>query len=245
MGDELVEAGVERVDFTTESLEALVAYELGDFRLFGGGGLVVRSSLENEVQLGPEFSDDFLKRYRAAQGLRVERLDRITRERIRLRNVARAAARKTGSAADRRAATATDFMLIYRTDADPRYVDPSIDPSDRDYGSLWGRRPDIINYGAVGFSRMVSPEAWLSTWSGNASQAEIARTGKRMTLPALVVEYRGDNAIFPSDTQHIVDSLGSKEIVRKSVPGDHYGFPAETGRDAAVEEVIAWLRKTG
>jgi hypothetical protein len=191
------------------------------------------------------FSVDFLERYRAAQALRVERLDQIARERIRLRNAARTAARKSGSVADRRAATATDFMLIYRTDADPRYVDPSIDPSERDYGSLWGRRPDIINYGAVGFSRMVSPEAWLSTWSGTASQAEIARTGPRMTLPALVVEYTADNAIFPSDTQHIVDSLGSKEITRKSVPGDHYGFPAETGREGAVSEVVAWLRKTG
>lgn len=190
------------------------------------------------------YSEPFLARYRAAQRNRVERIDGIARERIARRNAARDAARETGSVADRRAATATDFMLIYRTDADPRYVDPSIDPSQRDYGSLWGRRPDIINYGPVGFSRMVSPEAWLSTWSGTASQAEIARTGPRMTLPALVVEYTGDNAIFPSDTQHIVDSLGSTEIRRKSVPGDHYGFPAETGRDGAVEEVVAWLRAT-
>ena len=191
------------------------------------------------------YSDDFLKRYRAAQGTRVERLDRIARERIACRNAARAALREAGSAADRRAATATDFMLIYRTDADPRYVDPSLEPSDRDYGSLWGRRPDIINYGAVGFSRMVSPAAWLSTWSGNTSQAEIARTGPRMTLPALVIEYTGDNAIFPSDTQHIVDSLGSRDISRAAIAGDHYGFPAESGRDGAVEELIAWLRRTG
>ena len=67
---------------------------------------------------------------------------------------------------DRRAAIATTFMTVYRTDADPRAVDRSLDPSARDYGSIWGRRPDWINYGAVGFGRVVSPEAWLSTWSG-------------------------------------------------------------------------------
>jgi len=62
VGDELIEAGVERVDFTTETLETLVAYGPGDFRFYGGGGLVIRSSLENELQLGPAFSDDVLIR---------------------------------------------------------------------------------------------------------------------------------------------------------------------------------------
>ena len=65
-----------------------------------------------------------------------------------------------------------------------------------------------------------------------------------MTLPALVVEYAGDNAIFPSDTEHIVRSLASRQVERRTIDGDHYGFPAERGRDAALEEVVAWLRKT-
>jgi len=42
-----------------------------------------------------------------------------------------------------------------------------------------GTRPDWINYGAVGFGRVVSPEAWLSTWSGLSSRAEIPTTGAR------------------------------------------------------------------
>jgi hypothetical protein len=62
VGDELIEAGVERVDFTTETLEGLAAYEFGDLRLYGGGSLVVRSSLENEARLGSAFSDDWLIR---------------------------------------------------------------------------------------------------------------------------------------------------------------------------------------
>ena len=65
IGDELLEQGVARIDFTTETLEALVAYGPGNFRLYGGGSLVVRSSLENEAQLGPEFSDDALIRFGA------------------------------------------------------------------------------------------------------------------------------------------------------------------------------------
>jgi len=70
VGDELIEAGVERIDFTTETLEGLLAYRSGDLRLYGGGSLVVRSSLENELQLGPDFSDDVLIRFGADASLR-------------------------------------------------------------------------------------------------------------------------------------------------------------------------------
>ena len=183
------------------------------------------------------YAPEFLARYRAAQRARIERIDALALARIERRRAARAAG-------DLRAAIATDFLLVYRTDADPRAVDLSLDPSQRDYGSLWGRRPDLINYGPVGFARVVSPEAWLSTWSANHSRAELSATGPRMTLPALVLDYAGDNAIYPSDTEHIARSLGSKQVERRTVDGDHYGFPAERGRDVALEEVVAWLRKT-
>lgn len=59
LGDELVETtGAERLDFTSETLDAIVAYTVRGLRVYGGGGLVSRSSLENEDRLGPDFSDD-------------------------------------------------------------------------------------------------------------------------------------------------------------------------------------------
>ena len=78
VGDELIEAGIERVDFTTETLEALVAYGPGDFRFYGGGSLVARSSLENELQLGPAFSDDVLIRFGADARVRPWARDDVT-----------------------------------------------------------------------------------------------------------------------------------------------------------------------
>ncbi len=183
------------------------------------------------------YAPDFLAAYRAAQRARIERIDALALARV----ARKRAARETGNL---RGAMATDFLLVYRTDADPRAVDLSLDPSQRDYGSLWGRRPDLINYGPVGFARVLSPEAWLSTWSSIHSRAEISETGPRMTLPALVIDYAGDNAIYSSDTEHIVRSLGSRQVERRTIDGDHYGFPTERGRDAALEEVVAWLRKT-
>ena len=190
------------------------------------------------------YAPAFLAGYREAQRARVARIDAVARQRLARKRAARYRAAQGGDATDQRAAFATDFMFVYRTDADPRAVDLSLDPSERDFGSLWGRRPDIINYGAVGFGRVVSPEAWLSTWSGLSSQAEIASTGAGMTLPTLLISYTGDNAIFPSDTDEIAQAIGAKDVTRHELPGDHYGFPAGSGRDPAVEEVVAWLGRT-
>ena len=189
------------------------------------------------------YGAEFLATYRAAQRARIARLDAEAQRRVARRRAARARWRATGSPEDRRLSLATDFLLVYRTDADPRFVDLSLDPSRRGYGSLWGLRPDWINYGAVGFGRIAAPEAWLSTWSGLSSRAEIARTGAGMTLPALLVAYDADNAIFPSDQELIARSLATRELTRVEVPGDHYGFPAETGREGATAAIAEWLRR--
>ena len=190
------------------------------------------------------YKDEFIERYRAAQCSRVERLDSIARQHVHRKRAARERARAGGSAADRREAIATPYLVIYRTEADPRCTDLSLDPSGRDTGSLFSRRPDLFNYGPVGFSRVVTPEAWLSTWSGLSSRAEIAHTGPRMTLPALLVSYSRDNCIFPSDAELIVSSLGTRELSRVEVDGDHYGHPAATGREPALAAIVEWLRKT-
>lgn len=183
----------------------------------------------------------FLERYRAGQRARVERIDAIARERVARRQAARGRWATDGTPADRRASIATEFLTVYRTDADPRYVDLSLDRSKRDYGSLWGVRPDWINYGAVGFGRVVSPEAWLSTWSGLSSRASIEHTGAGMTLPALVVSYSGDHGIFPSDTDLIASSLGASAVDRIEIDADHYGFPADAGRERAVGAIGDWI----
>jgi hypothetical protein len=196
-----------------------------------------------EPPASSRYTPEFLARYRAAQRARVERLDAEARRRVARRRAARERWRETGSVAERRRSIATDFLIVYRTDADPRCVDLSLDPSARSYGSLWGVRPDAIDYGAVGFGRVVSPEAWLSTWSGLSSRAEIATTGARMTLPCLLVAYDGDHGIFPSDEELIARSLATRDLTRLRVPGDHYGFPAETGREAATAAIVDWLAR--
>ncbi|HEY2773768.1 MAG TPA: alpha/beta hydrolase [Candidatus Binatia bacterium] len=207
----------------------------------------------NGFRPAPEASSydaSFVARYRDGQRARVERIDNHARALVaRRRDARRRAMEHPSEATPWREAIAVQFLRIYRTEADPRYVDPSLDPSNRDYGSLWTHRPDLFNYGPFGFARMVTPEAWLSTWSGISSNAAIPLRGSMVAVPSIVVSYTGDNGVYREDARTIFDSLGSPDKRLVEVDGDHYGFPlagtAEWGRDRATAEIVQWLREKG
>ena len=90
---------------------------------------------------------------------------------------------------DSRGAVAMPIITTYRTDADPRCTDLSLDANDRPYGSVISPKPALSNYGVNGFGRLTTPEAWLSTWSGISSNASLERSLQGVTVPATVVEY--------------------------------------------------------
>jgi hypothetical protein len=104
--------------------------------------------------------------------------DAVARDHLAWTGEARVAFKASGNAADRRRSLAPAIIAVFRTDADPRTVDLSQDPSERPYGSLFGTRPDLINYGLTGFGRLTAPEAWLSTWSGLSSNADFVRCAR-------------------------------------------------------------------
>jgi len=188
------------------------------------------------------YDADFLARYRAAQRARVERIDVRMHELLAQQRELRRRGRD-GEERARRAALAGRFVTVHRTDADPRAVDLSLDPSKRDYGSVFGRRPDVTNFGPVGFARLTTPHAWLSTWSGVSSQAALRLTAPEIAVPALVLSYTADNSVFPSDVQAIQDALASDDLTRVDVDGDHYGHVPGTEQRSpdAAEAICAWL----
>ncbi|MGQ9367028.1 hypothetical protein [Azospirillum sp. ST 5-10] len=197
---------------------------------------------------GPSrYAPAFVERYRAAQTARVARLDARARALIAARLAARKRARETGSPEDRRRGAHTPLMTVWRTDADLRCFDPSLDPSDRGYGTLWGRDPFASNYGAVGFARVCSPEAWLSTWSGLSSNAALHKTAPDLAQPLLLVEYTGDVSTFPATAAALFESFPGSAKTHLRIRGDHHGRALtpdeEPGRYAAGRAVATWLRE--
>jgi pimeloyl-ACP methyl ester carboxylesterase len=114
-------------------------------------------------------------------------------------------------------------MIVYRTQANPMYLDLSLDPSERSVGSIISPRPDLANYSAFGLGRIVTPDAWLSTWSGLSSYAKMANNLPKVTVPTLVVGANGDQDIFLSDVHGEFQASGAADKTLAFIDGaDHF-----------------------
>jgi hypothetical protein len=179
------------------------------------------------------YEPQFIAAVRDAQAQRIARIDRLARAALAAASDARSLATwlpDGGDAlaarlsAERRAATRS-YMRVYRTLADPALLDPTIDPDDRVPGGFDGyRRPDLQNYRQVGFAHLVSPRAWLSTWSAQSSHADLLTSISDVTAPALVVHYAGDLFTRLGEAAQVGQAAGMSDfrlmVVRRA---DHYG----------------------
>jgi pimeloyl-ACP methyl ester carboxylesterase len=177
------------------------------------------------------YEPDFVERYRAAQRARCARIDAIARRHIeeasRARTAMRAPEFASSNADDRshvsRRAMAPRYMIVYRTQANPSYLDRSIDRSERAVGSIISPRPDLANYSAFGLGRIVTPDAWLSTWSGLSSYAKMSANLPKVTVPTLVVGANGDQDIFISDVKTEFEASGASDKTLAFIEGaDHF-----------------------
>lgn len=189
----------------------------------------------------------FVAEYREAQAARIARIDDRAREWVAESRSANRAFKVSEDPADRRRAIAPRVLTTYRTDADLRNVDLSLDPNERPYGSLFGRRPDLTNYGLVGFGRLATAEAWLSTWSANTTNADFARCAPGVTVPSLLLELTGDQASFPADIARFRAALGADDVTVASVRGTHFGGPIAhdepTGTALAARVIADWINR--
>lgn len=189
------------------------------------------------------YAPDFITRYRAAQRARVERIDAYALEKVRERAEARRRI-QAGEAHRTDAARAAHMPIfpVWRTDADLRCWDLSLDPSGRHAGSLWGANPFASNYGSVGFGRVCTPESWLSTWSGIHSNASMEKCAPAIEQPTVLIGYDGDNSTFPSEVDALFDMVGAGDKQRATFAGDHHGRPLTADAPNPKVQVGACLR---
>jgi pimeloyl-ACP methyl ester carboxylesterase len=142
-------------------------------------------------------------------------------------------------------------MIIYRTLANPAYLDPSIGPSKRPLGSIFSPGDPIIgNYAQLGLARVMTPRAWLSTWSGLSSQADLPDTIEHVTKPTLIVYADGDCDIFPSEQQELYLKSGATDKTLLELPyADHYLNPVgDEGRglgdprERLIDMIVPWMQ---
>lgn len=156
---------------------------------------------------GPPFPAPFLDRFRTAQKARNRKIETWARAKL---DQVRAIPDGPGDMA----------FIIYRTLADPRVLDLSIDPNDRQPGTIWG--PAFKqNYAANSMGRFTTLTGYLSQWSQSSAgdgPANLART----SVPVLLVEHTADASVFPSDIAEWAEAAGTRLESHRLIGGNHY-----------------------
>jgi hypothetical protein len=157
---------------------------------------------------GPPFTPAFLSRYRAAQRRRLLHLESWAQ--AKLRQIRTQNAPRSDLA-----------FVVHRTLADPRCLDPRIDPNDRAPGTtVWGP-PATQNFAANSMGRYTSLTAFLSQWApvsrGNGPVC-LALT----SVPVVLVQHSADPSTFPSDHAEWVRAARGRVMTHTLVGGTHY-----------------------
>ena len=181
----------------------------------------------------PPFSPEFVARIRAEQRARSERITATAKARL-----AHLRALPDGPR--------DEPFLVYRTYADPRFIDLSLDANDRKPGGNRGDDPRQMNYGVSNLGRFTSLTAWLSQWSLE-SRADGPTNLAKTSVPVLHLEYTADAAVFPSDIREWSAAIGrsgkAREEFHRIEKGNHYlkGQPELVERVADLS--LAWSHR--
>jgi pimeloyl-ACP methyl ester carboxylesterase len=134
---------------------------------------------------GPPYDRAWLQRYRAAQRARNDRITDWV--------LGRLAALEANADSE---LIKDEPFIVYRTAADPRFMDITIDPSDRAVSNT--RRS---NYGPTNLGRFSTLRSFLSQWSARLSRADGPTCMARTSVPVLNVLYSADTLVFPAQVR--------------------------------------------
>ncbi len=183
----------------------------------------------------PPYSADFLARYEAAQLARVRRITGSVREQL-------SALRAQGRPHDERA------FVVHGTLADPRVLDPAVDPNEREPGTSFLGDPRVVNNSPIGLARYCSLRSWLSQWSIDDAHADGIRAAADVTVPALVVSNGADNVCTPRYSTALYQALSSEDKSELRVAGANHYYIGPDQREHLRRSAAActeWLSARG
>lgn len=186
-----------------------------------------------DARNGPPFSSAFLERYRAAQLARNRRISAWVEAELR---TVRDESHFPSGLQDM-------AFVVHGTCADPRFLDGSIDPSDRVVGTtLWGP-PEVANYLPAGISRVTTLRAWLNQWSIDHTNADALDWLPEIDVPVLVMSGSADPTVLPHMAREMHDAATNapaRDLVE--IEGASHYFEARPDLlDAALDRLAAWI----
>jgi pimeloyl-ACP methyl ester carboxylesterase len=177
---------------------------------------------------GPPFSQNFQSRYRAAQKARNHRISAWAKAELQRLNEA--------GISDR-------IFNVERTNADLRFLDPAIDPSERPTPACFQGDPETANNGVGFLARCQTLKTWLSMWSLEDSQSRFKHQAATFSLPTIVIQGLGDVGVFPAMARDIYSMIGSPEKDIRFVKGAHCFDDSQESLDNVVALIATWTRE--
>ena len=179
----------------------------------------------------PPYTPEFVKRFRAAQLARLRRRTAWVKETLDMLK------RRGGDELER-------GFVTYRTMADVRFMDPTIEPNDRKPRWCFLGKPETANTGPVGIGRFSTLRAWLSQWSVDDSNADGPRCATSITVPLLAIENSADDAVPQPHARIIHDAAASGDKTFRVIKGaTHYYQGQPELLKQAVETCLGWMEK--
>ncbi|MCA6312324.1 alpha/beta hydrolase, partial [Phenylobacterium sp.] len=175
----------------------------------------------------------FLDRYRAAQEARNRRITAWVKDRLET-------LRRRGRPND-------EFgFVVHGTMADPRWLDPAVDPNDRAPGVCYLGDPQVVNMSPIGLARFSTLRSWLSQWSLDDARADGPRCLSRVKSPVLVINNSADDACTPSHARRLYEAVAHGDRRFHEIAGatHYYQDQPELGAQA-VGLVKTWLEDHG
>ena len=179
----------------------------------------------------PPYTQAFLERYRTAQIARNRKITAWVKHKLQ-------------ELEDKGRENEEFAFVTHGTMADPRWLDPAVDPNDRKPGWCYLGEPRIVNNGPVGLARFSTLRSWLSQWSYDDANANGPKSLAHVTTPVLVVGNSADDACTPSHTQALFDSVAhdNKEIHEiKGATHYYLGQPDLAAKSAAL--ACDWMQR--
>ncbi len=183
----------------------------------------------------PPYDPDFIAEYRNAQIARNRRI--TSRVKDKLEDFRR-----------RRRPHDESCFVVHGTMADPRWLDPTLEPNGRRVNQTYLGEPRIVNDSAVALGRFSSLRSWLSQWSIDDAQIDSVDAGPRISVPALIVTAGADDACPPSHTESILSALRSIDKESRRIEGANHYFSGADGKHHLAEAssvITGWLNQRG
>ncbi|NOX52344.1 MAG: alpha/beta hydrolase [Gammaproteobacteria bacterium] len=181
----------------------------------------------------PPYTEEFLARFRAAQITRNRRITSFVRDKLDEYRANGELHREYS-------------FVVHGTMADPRWLDPTIDPNGRKSNWCFLGDPKIVNDSPIGVGRYSSLRSWLSQWSYDDANGDGLASAGRITVPVLVLGNTADDGITPSHTKALYEAVTHDDKELHWIQGaNHYYFgqPEKSAEAAALCK--DWMQKKG